>query len=257
MTSSRTAALGQMLLHLDGLDRQLDALDRDLEQIARRERWAPIVEILTRFKGISTRTALGLIAEIGDFARFSHPRELCAWLRGRPLGVLLRPATPPRTHHQDRQPTRPPAADRDGLVLPPPTPSTRPRARTRRARLASPNPPPPPLQAPHRRTRQTLDRRDRRCRPRARPVPLGRRDRPTTPPDRPTDPPADRRLTNPPRWGPGDRRGPPEDPRLHIREKRLVDDCAQSGRVTTAQGPFPGPIVRPSRTSRSDHPQTS
>jgi transposase len=69
-----------MLMHLDGLDRQLDALDRDLEQTARRERWAPTVEILTRFKGISTRTALGLIAEIGDFARFSHPRELSAWL---------------------------------------------------------------------------------------------------------------------------------------------------------------------------------
>ena len=74
------AALCQMLIHLDGLDRQLDALDRDLEQIARGERWAATVEILTRFKGISTRTALGLIAEIGDFARFSHPRELCSWL---------------------------------------------------------------------------------------------------------------------------------------------------------------------------------
>ncbi len=73
-------ALREMLTHLDGLDRQLDAIDRDLEQIARAERWAPTVEILTRFKGISTRTALGLIAEIGDFARFSHPRELCAWL---------------------------------------------------------------------------------------------------------------------------------------------------------------------------------
>jgi transposase len=74
------AALGQMLLHLDGLDRQLDALDRDLERIAAGERWAATVQTLTRFKGISTRTALGLIAEIGDFARFSHPRELCAWL---------------------------------------------------------------------------------------------------------------------------------------------------------------------------------
>ena len=74
------AALRQMLLHLDGLDRQLDALDRDLEQIARGERWAPTVQILTRFKGVSTRTALGLISEIGDFHRFSHPRELCAWL---------------------------------------------------------------------------------------------------------------------------------------------------------------------------------
>jgi len=73
-------ALAEMLVHLDGLDRQLDALDRDLEQIARGQRWAATVEILTRFKGISTRTALGLIAEIGDFARFGHPRELCAWL---------------------------------------------------------------------------------------------------------------------------------------------------------------------------------
>src|SRR5579875_2125955 len=73
-------ALEQMLVHLDGLDRQLDALDRDPEQIARGERWAATVEILTRFFGIATRTALGLIAEIGDFARFGHPRELCAWL---------------------------------------------------------------------------------------------------------------------------------------------------------------------------------
>jgi transposase len=73
-------ALGEMLTYLDGLDRQLDALDRDLERIARGERWAATVQVLTRFKGISVRTALGLISEIGDFARFSHPRELCAWL---------------------------------------------------------------------------------------------------------------------------------------------------------------------------------
>jgi transposase len=74
------AALSQILLHLDGLDRQLDALDRDLETIARGERWALTVQILIRFRGISTRTALGLIAEIGDFSRFGHPRELAAWL---------------------------------------------------------------------------------------------------------------------------------------------------------------------------------
>jgi transposase len=73
-------ALSEMLIHRDGLDRQRDALDRDLERIAHGQRWAATVEILSRFKGISTRTALGLIAEIGDFARFGHPRELCAWL---------------------------------------------------------------------------------------------------------------------------------------------------------------------------------
>ncbi|MCA1680900.1 MAG: IS110 family transposase [Actinobacteria bacterium] len=73
-------ALEQMLIHLDGIERQLDALDRQLEQIAASGRWAEQVQTLTRFRGIATLTALGLIAEIGDFARFGHPRELASWL---------------------------------------------------------------------------------------------------------------------------------------------------------------------------------
>ena len=73
-------ALEQLLIHLDGVERQLDTLDARLAEIAAGERWAGQVEILTRFRGISTLTALGLIAEIGDFARFSHPRELASWL---------------------------------------------------------------------------------------------------------------------------------------------------------------------------------
>jgi transposase len=73
-------ALVQLLIHLDGIERQLDALDARLGEIAASERWVGQVQILTRFRGISTLTALGLIAEIGDFARFSHPRELAAWL---------------------------------------------------------------------------------------------------------------------------------------------------------------------------------
>ena len=74
------AALEQMLVHLDSIERQLATLDARLEQIARSERWASQVQILTRFRGIATLSALGLIAEIGDFARFSHPRELASWL---------------------------------------------------------------------------------------------------------------------------------------------------------------------------------
>jgi transposase len=74
------AALEQMLIHLDGLDRQLEILDKRLEQIAGEERWAWQVDRLRAFRGIQTLTALGLIAEIGDFARFSHPRELASWL---------------------------------------------------------------------------------------------------------------------------------------------------------------------------------
>lgn len=74
------AALEQMLIHLDGLDRQLAALDNRLEEIAHDTRWGWQVNRLRAFRGISTLTALGLIAEIGDFARFGHPRELASWL---------------------------------------------------------------------------------------------------------------------------------------------------------------------------------
>ena len=74
------AALEQMLIHLEGLDRQLDAFDRQLENIAGQEPWREQVTVLTGFRGISTRTALGLISEIGDFRRFAHPRELASWL---------------------------------------------------------------------------------------------------------------------------------------------------------------------------------
>ena len=69
-----------MLIHVDGIERQLDTLDARLAEIAGSERWGAQVQILTRFRGIATITALGLIAEIGDFARFGHPRELAAWL---------------------------------------------------------------------------------------------------------------------------------------------------------------------------------
>jgi len=74
------AALEQMLIHLDGIDRQLATLDARLEQVARDHRWVWQVDRLRSFRGISTLTALGLIAEIGDFARFQHPRELASWL---------------------------------------------------------------------------------------------------------------------------------------------------------------------------------
>lgn len=73
-------ALEQMIIHLDGIDAQLATLDARLEEIAGEKRWAGQVQALCCFRGIRTLTALGLIAEIGDFNRFSHPRELASWL---------------------------------------------------------------------------------------------------------------------------------------------------------------------------------
>jgi transposase len=73
-------ALAQMRSHLEGLDAQIAALEHRLEEVARTEPWSDPVRWLMAFRGIATKTALGLIAEIGDFRRFSSPRELMSFL---------------------------------------------------------------------------------------------------------------------------------------------------------------------------------
>jgi transposase len=74
------AALEHMLGHLATLDAQIAAVDGQLERVASSEPWAQPVGWLCSFRGIATRTALGLLAEIGDFRRFSSPRELMSYL---------------------------------------------------------------------------------------------------------------------------------------------------------------------------------
>jgi transposase len=73
-------AFEHMLCHLDAVDAQIEAIDDALEQLARSERWAPAVQVLCACRGISTRTALGLLAEIGDFRRFGSAGELMSYL---------------------------------------------------------------------------------------------------------------------------------------------------------------------------------
>ena len=93
-------ALAQTLIDLDGIDRRLAALDTQLEQIADHPRWAWPIDRPRAFRGISTPTALGLIAEIGDLARISHPRELASRLGITPARTAPAPNstanTPPR-----------------------------------------------------------------------------------------------------------------------------------------------------------------
>jgi transposase len=74
------AALAHMRSHLDAIDAQLAALDAELERIARSEPWSDPVAWLQCFRGVKTLTALALLAEIGDFRRFSSARELMSFL---------------------------------------------------------------------------------------------------------------------------------------------------------------------------------
>jgi transposase len=73
-------ALEHMLAHLDALDAQLGVLEHELSEIATREPWSDPVRWLCSFRGIGLRTALGLLAELGDFRRFGSARELMSYL---------------------------------------------------------------------------------------------------------------------------------------------------------------------------------
>jgi transposase len=73
-------ALCHMRAHLEAIGAQLAAIDHELEQVATNEPWCDPLRWLCSFRGVGLLTALGLIAEIGDFRRFSHPRELMSYL---------------------------------------------------------------------------------------------------------------------------------------------------------------------------------
>ena len=178
-------ALEHMLAHLNGLDAQLGALEHELAALATSDPWRDPVAWLCRFRGIGLRTALGLLAEIGDFRRFGSARELMSF-----LGLTVSEYSSGDRQHRghltktgNRHARR--LLDRGRLALPAPTTPTPPHRRARRARpqrrrrarLAGADPPAPPLPAPHR-PPQALDRRGRRRRPRARRLHLGRHDPP-------------------------------------------------------------------------------
>jgi transposase len=55
-------------------------LDREIERIARTEPYAAAVGKLACLRGISTLSALALVAEIGDFRRFESPRQFMAYV---------------------------------------------------------------------------------------------------------------------------------------------------------------------------------
>ena len=57
-----------------------DRLDGLIADQAARAPWAPTVARLRCLRGIDTLTAVGLVAEIGDFTAFAHPRLLASFL---------------------------------------------------------------------------------------------------------------------------------------------------------------------------------
>ena len=65
---------------LDETERRVERLTEQLRQLTPAWRWAPVVDALQALRGVSFVTAVGLVTEIGDIRRFTHPRELMAFL---------------------------------------------------------------------------------------------------------------------------------------------------------------------------------
>lgn len=64
----------------DVLVARRDRLDTLIAEQAQQDAWAPLVGRLRCLRGVDTLTAVGLIAEIGDFAAFDHPRQLASYV---------------------------------------------------------------------------------------------------------------------------------------------------------------------------------
>lgn len=65
---------------IDETERRVERITEQLRQIAPTSRWAPVIDALQALRGVSFVTAVGLVAEIGDFRRFDHPRRLMGFL---------------------------------------------------------------------------------------------------------------------------------------------------------------------------------
>ncbi len=65
---------------VDLVDARIQALERAIRETAEEEPWRRLVASLRCLRGIDTLTALALVAEIGDFDRFSSAEEFMAFV---------------------------------------------------------------------------------------------------------------------------------------------------------------------------------
>src|SRR6266851_10031037 len=65
---------------VDLVDARIEALERAIRETAEQEPWRALVARLRCVRGIETLTALALVSEIGDFARFQTAEEFMAFV---------------------------------------------------------------------------------------------------------------------------------------------------------------------------------
>jgi transposase len=77
---ARQAAFDDYLLACDLADRRIETLEGQIAGWAEHEELRPVVGRLRCLRGVDTLTALGLVAEVGDFTRFASAPAFMAYL---------------------------------------------------------------------------------------------------------------------------------------------------------------------------------
>jgi transposase len=67
-------------LAVQSADERVQRLDGALREAVKGWRFEPVVQALQALRGVDVTSAIALVAEIGDFRRFDHPRKLMGYL---------------------------------------------------------------------------------------------------------------------------------------------------------------------------------
>lgn len=78
--SASQTAFTEYCLTVQAADQRIERLTQALEGSVTQWRFADVVAALQALRGVAMVTAIGLVAEIGDFSRFEHPRKLMGYL---------------------------------------------------------------------------------------------------------------------------------------------------------------------------------
>ncbi len=73
-------SLTEYMIMFEYLSNKIERLDKRIEELAEGERYAESVKKLSCLIGVKTHTALAVITEIGDFARFENPGKMASYL---------------------------------------------------------------------------------------------------------------------------------------------------------------------------------
>jgi transposase len=78
--SAAQTAFTEYLLAVQAADERVQRLGQALKDSIKGWRFEPVVASLQALRGIDLVSSVGLVAEIGDLSRFSHPRQLMGYL---------------------------------------------------------------------------------------------------------------------------------------------------------------------------------